>query len=59
VWEAFGIALEMYLRKICNKKKFKKMKLERAYHGNLTAHKEALEQRKQIHSRGVEGRTQC
>jgi hypothetical protein len=35
-----------------------KKKLERAYTSSLTEHLEALELKKQIHSRGVEGRKQ-
>jgi hypothetical protein len=33
-----------------------KKKLERAYTSSLTAHLKALEQKKQIHPRGVENR---
>ena len=41
IWGTFGIALEMKMRKIPNKKYIKK--LERTYTSSLTAHLEAQE----------------
>jgi hypothetical protein len=48
--------MKAILRRILIALSVSKNKLERAYTINLTAHLEALEKRKQIHPRGVDGR---